>query len=113
MFDREPKKSLASQMQHYVVIQTKVSTTDGEGGFSENWSTDATVAAAVLPIQARQQFAYKSINVEATHLIKVRAEVAVTELNRIRWGSRVFEILTVEDIQERGVVKIITCLEKR
>lgn len=113
MFEREPKKTLASQMQHYVTIQAKVSTTDGEGSFSENWQDVKTVSAAVLPMKATQQFQYKSINVDATHLVKIRGEIAVTEQNRIKWGTRYFEILTIEDIQERGVFKMLTCLEKR
>jgi SPP1 family predicted phage head-tail adaptor len=111
---REGRKTDASEMRHYVVIQDFGSTTDGEGSFDKSWVDGTTVAAAIFPIRAAQVFQYKSVNVDATHIIKIRGEISVYEkLNRIKFGTRTFEILTIEDIQERGVVKIITCKELR
>lgn len=113
-YDRQPRKSQASQAQHYVYVQTRVSTADGEGGFSEQWTSGASaIPAAISPIQARQLFEYRSVNVDATHLIKVRGHTTVTEKDRILYGTRVFEILTVENIQERDFIKVITCKEVR
>ena len=113
-FEREPRKTQASEAQHYVTIQIRMDTTDEEGGFTSSWEDVQTVSASVLPIQARQQFEYKSINVDASHLIRIRGHVPVSEtINRILWGTRVFEILTVENIQERSFIKVLTCLEKR
>lgn len=115
--DRQGKKSDATEMRHYVVIQYKASTTDEEGGFTETWADGDTISAAIYPIKAIQQFQYKSINVDATHFIKIRGAIIVAEENRIKYqiGAliRYFEILTIEDIQERGVVKFITCKESR
>lgn len=68
---------------------------------------------ALLSMSAKQVLEYKSVNVEASHLIKIRGEIAVSELNRVVVGSRIFEILNVEDIQERGIVKWISCKERR
>jgi SPP1 family predicted phage head-tail adaptor len=107
------RKSQASQAQHYIYIQTLVSTTDEEGGFSEQWTSGSAIPAAIIPLQARQVMQYKSINVDATHLIKVRGRTTIAEESRILFGSRVFEILTVENIQERNFIKVITCKEKR
>lgn len=113
-FDREPRKSQASESQHRVTIQERADTTDEEGGFTENWTDLKTIWASILPIQARQQFVYKSINVDATHLIRIRGMIDVSEtINRVKWGDRIFEILTVENLQERNFVKVLTCLEKR
>lgn len=113
MFDRQIRKTSASVMRHYIEIQTVSRSDDTEGGVSVSWSTTATVAASVDPIKAIQQFNYKSVNVDATHLIKIRGEIAISELNRIKWGSRTFEILTVEDINENGILKVITTKEAR
>jgi SPP1 family predicted phage head-tail adaptor len=111
--EREGKKSLSTELRHYVTILTETSTADGEGGFTVAWAESDPVAAQVSPIQARQVFQYRSINVEATHLIKVRGETVVGETNKIKFGAREFEVLTCEDIQERGIVKVITCKEVR
>jgi SPP1 family predicted phage head-tail adaptor len=113
MMDRQGKKTLASEARNYVWIQERVSTTDGDGGFGETWSDTTRCAAAVLPIQARQVFENRSVGVMATHLIKIRGAMSISEQDRIRWGSRYFEVLYVENIQERGVIKICTCKERR
>jgi SPP1 family predicted phage head-tail adaptor len=114
MITREKQRSIASVLCHRVDIQSETRTADGEGGYTGSWSTTlANVPAAIDPIQARQQFQNKSVNVDATHWIKVRGDVEVSEINRISWGSRVFEILTIENINENGVLKFITTKEKR
>lgn len=113
-FDREKKKGFASVLCHRVDIQTETRTADGEGGYTAGWSTlMANVPASVDPIQARQQFQYKSVNVDATHWIKMRGEITIAEKDQIVWGSRTFEILTIENINENGVLKFITTKERR
>lgn len=112
--DREIKRQLASILRHRVNIQSATRASDGEGGVATSWTTTLSdVAASVDPIQARQQFQYKSVNVDATHFIKMRGEITVTEKQQIVWGSRTFEILTVEDINENGALKFITTKERR
>jgi SPP1 family predicted phage head-tail adaptor len=111
--ERQGKKTNASEFRHYITIQQVGNTTDGDGGFTDNWSDLSSVWAAIYPIRAQQLFQYKSINVDATHIIKVRGETTILEENRIMWGSRIFEILTIENIQERGIEKVITCKEQR
>lgn len=113
MLDRQSKKSLSTRLRHRLYVQTVTTTSDGEGGHSQSWADDRAVWASIDPIQARQRSEYESISVEATHLIRIRGEQSVSEENRIRFGTRTFEILTVENIQERGVVKVITCKELR
>jgi head-tail adaptor len=128
MMYREPKKTLSTQLNKRVQIQTVQSVSDGEGGFTDTWvsikNQDGTVKlfwAGVCPIKATQQATYKSTNVEATHLIKVRAKIVLhdgteyklKESDRFLYNTRIFEILFIEDIQERGVLKLCTCLERR
>ena len=113
MLDRQSKKTPATSLRHQVYIQTVTTASDGEGGHTQAWTDDRVVWASVDPIQARQRLEYASISVEATHLVRVRGEETISEESRIRFGSRYFEILTVENIQERGVLKVITCRELR
>jgi hypothetical protein len=51
-----------------------------------------------------EQFLILPVTVTAT---------AVDESFRVLWGTRTFDILTIEDLQERNFVKIITCKERR
>jgi SPP1 family predicted phage head-tail adaptor len=115
MPDRIGKKGMATEARLYGFIQASTATDDGRGGEALTWAAThiAPHAFAVSPISARQIAEYASINVEATHIIKIRAEIAIAEKNRIVINNRVFEVLTVEDIQERGILKVITCKERR
>jgi SPP1 family predicted phage head-tail adaptor len=112
MLERQGKKTNASEMRHYIDIQAQTSTTDEEGGFTESWSDAYTnICAAIYPIKAQQLFEYKSIKVDATHIIKIRGAETIENGNRIVFGTRYFEVLTVENIQERGIEKVVTCKE--
>lgn len=112
---RIPGKSLSTECRHYGFIQSAGKVDDGRGGFIDGWVNTHQNAhsMALLPMTAKQVLEYKSVNVEASHLIKIRGEIEVSELNRVVIDSREFEILTVEDIQERGIVKWIECKERR
>jgi len=100
-------------LRHKIFIQGKTPIPDGEGGFIEDWGDLRQAWAKVEAIQARQRYQFQSVNVEATHRITVRGEVVISEDNRIRFKNRAFEVKTVEDIDERGIKKVITCREMR
>ena len=112
---RYSKKKLSTQMRVYGYIQLCIPVDDGAGGETLAWTntTIAPHALALLPLSAMQIMQYKSVDVSASHLIKIRGEIEITELNRVAVGDRVFEILTTEDIQDRGIVKWVTCKERR
>ena len=113
ILNRQHKKTLATQARKKIVIQQANSTPDGEGGFTDAWVAVATVWASISPIRADQRAQYATLNVEATHLIRVRGLVDVEEKYRITYDSRIFEVLTVENIQERNFMKVCLCLERR
>jgi SPP1 family predicted phage head-tail adaptor len=101
------------EYRHRITIQEKGMTPDGEGGWEEGWNDLQTVWAKIEPIQARQQYQFNSVGVDASHRIKVRGGVAVKEEHQILFGTRTFEIKTIENIEERGIELVITCREMR
>lgn len=110
---RLDKKTLATECRHNIYVQTLTQTKDNEGGFTDSWADSASFYwAAILPLKAVQKFNYKSVNEEVTHMIKVRGEVSITSKQRIRFGSRYFEIKTVENVQERDIVQWVLCKER-
>jgi SPP1 family predicted phage head-tail adaptor len=114
MMERQGKKSFASEARHKIDIQCKTYNPDGEGGGDMAWTTiHPNVSAAIYPIRASQVFEYKSIGVDATHLIKTRAYIPISEKDRILFQGRIFEILTIENLQESNYINVITCKEAR
>lgn len=96
-----------------ITIQSKVETDDGEGGVTETWTDVLECWAQVQPFGGKQVYEYRSLNVKATHRIKVRGEIDVTEADRIIFRSRIFKIHVIEDELEENVLKWITCEEIR
>jgi SPP1 family predicted phage head-tail adaptor len=114
--DRQGKKTLATEMRHRLTVQTLVEVDDGAGGFEETWIDEDDIWGAVYPMSAKRVDEYKSINVDATHMVKVRGTCAIGDTSykqRFRFDGRDFDVLTVENAQERDVVKWVTCKENR
>jgi len=115
MTDRFNKnKSLTSDLKHKITVQRSVSTSNDQGGYTVTWSTKInSLSAGIFPIRADRIFEYRSHNVLATHIIKTRGYVDIAEFDRILWGVRIFEVLTVENFQEQNFLLWITCKEIR
>jgi len=109
------KRSLSTQTREYGYIQEYAVTGDGRGGVSKSWvnAHPQPHAMAILPLSAIQVMNFDSINVEATHLIKIRGEIDILEVNRISANGIFYEVLTVRDIQDRGIVKWVIVKERR
>lgn len=114
MLPRKGNKTLATELRHRIWVQSFTRTTDGEGGYTTAWVNSQQIWAAIYPIRALQHFEFKSVGVDATHAIKIRGDITIAiENRRFKFGERVFEILSIEDGQERGIVKWVTCQESR
>lgn len=113
---RTVNKDLSSLCRHSIAIEERTDTSDEEGGFTTAWNTVSgygTVPAAVWPIFSFQKAQYRNIDSDATHYFIIRGEIVISHAaNRIIFDSRVFEILSIEDIQERGIRKQVTTKER-
>lgn len=114
MYNRQPddKPTLASECKHYVAIQRATVTSDGEGGTTQTWAT--TFAwAAIYPMRANKRFELAGMDVQASHHFKFYGYININEKDQILFDGRIFEILTVENIQESDFCLWVTCNEMR
>jgi len=75
---------------------------DGAGGFSESWTSVATLFAQLEPVAAKDRFGADQALEEVTHRVTMRFRADVASGMRLAWGSRRFLILTVHDPDETG-----------
>lgn len=75
---------------------------DGAGGFSESWTSVATLFAKLEPIAVRDAFGADQTLEEVTHRATIRHLPDVASGMRLAWGTRRFLILTVHDPDETG-----------
>lgn len=112
----DTKKQAASRYRHFVSLQYRASIPDDQGGFTYTWATitgGENVPVEILPMSAQRRAEYRSYNVIATHHIRYRYGLPIDEIGRVLYGSRVFNIHTVEDIQTRSVEYLLVAEEVR
>jgi len=105
-------KSRPSARRHRIEIWRVVR--DNERGFVKDKSTKiAEVWASVEPISERLRVQYQSVSVAASHSITVDGSIDVKEIDKIKFGNREFDILTVKQVDEVKRDKIIISQEIR
>ncbi len=87
-------------LRREVTLQSPVEITDGAGGFSVSWSDVATVWADVRPLSGSEQWMARKLQSAITHRVTLRYRAGVTARMRILYGTRVFNIRTVINIDE-------------
>lgn len=95
-------KGIIGRMRHEIVVQQVSRAADGQGGFTETWSTFATVWAAIDPVSAYQQFQAEALQHRVTHKITMRYLSGLTSDMRISFGGRLFHIQSFRDFEEKG-----------
>jgi SPP1 family predicted phage head-tail adaptor len=85
-----------------LVLEAVAVTSDGLGGHVESWSEVAGLFALVEPVTATSVFGADQTLETVTHRITLRAREGLASGMRFRWGTRVFDIVTVHDPDESG-----------
>ena len=89
---------------------------DGEGGFTEGWADlDPPWPVAIEPATVRdlERETAGTVITTATHIVRGRYRADVTEDTRIFFDGRTFEIVGVQNVDERGIYMRIFALETR
>jgi len=96
----------AGQLRHKISIQEQTDTSDGMGGFSTSWS-DITgmesVQAAIWPLSSKESLDSMKLELSVTHKIRIRYRSGITAKNRIAFGARIFNIISLTNHDERDI----------
>ena len=105
---------IASKMRHKIIFQNEVLAADGAGGNAVSWSNFATVWAKIedlgqlsaRSINAEKGFAGQLQN-ECSYKITIRYLGGVTPKMRALFGSRVFNIRSVINVNEENEILLV------
>lgn len=89
-------------LRHRLVLERAERAGDGGGGANVTWVEEATVWAAIRPLSGGEAFEAGRRSGRHTHEITMRYRAGVDVSMRLRKGTRVFRILALEDVGERG-----------
>jgi len=91
----------AGALNKRVIIERK---TDARGTYGEpvaTWATLLTVWAGIKPVSGNEQVQGGQLDATATHSITMR-HTDILSTDRINFGGRIFNIVSVLDQEERG-----------
>lgn len=102
----------AGRLEHQIELQ-RVTETLVNGEPIKAWATFATVWAAVEPLAGRQFFAAQQTQAQVTHSIRMdwSPNWALTPKDRVKFGSRLFDIVAVLNIEERDRDLVVQAVE--
>lgn len=99
-------------LRHRLVLEQLAETSDGGGGFTQSWTEVAELWAAIRPISGSEQVESGRMAGTITHELVLRYRTGVVPAMRFRNGARVFQVLAVINVDERGVWLKCLCEER-
>lgn len=100
-------------LRHRVEIQSSMSIDDGMGGQITTWTTDETYWASVSPLQGAELYQAQQTQAKVTHKIVMRYAPDITPKNRMLFGSKIFDIEFVRNVQEKNKMLELLVVERQ
>jgi|TARA_R110000744_G_scaffold380092_1_gene499736 SPP1 family predicted phage head-tail adaptor len=98
-------------MRKSVVIQSVASTTDSGGGRGVVWSTYKTLLAHVQQQSASSKYTQGVIDEKGLYVFTMRYVTGITNSHRISYNSKLFNITSVINLDERNKYMVIKAME--
>jgi SPP1 family predicted phage head-tail adaptor len=91
----------AGELNRRITLQIETITYDTVNEPIETWTDFATVWASIITTGGREFYAAQKLNAETSAVFKIRYNPMVNPRMRISWGNRIFEIISVNDVDAR------------
>jgi SPP1 family predicted phage head-tail adaptor len=104
----------AGRLRHRVTVQRATDAIDQYGDQTPTWTSLGTVWASVEPLNGREYFAAAQMQSEVSTRIVIRpiSGVTLTPKDRVKFGSRYFDIQSVINRDERNRELQLLCVER-
>jgi SPP1 family predicted phage head-tail adaptor len=101
----------SGKLRHRLAIQAPTAVVGSDGTPATTYATTSTVWAQIVPTQGIERFSEGNVNGDITHEITIRGGTTVTRRHRLIYNSRTFEVTSVADSSERGIMTKILAKE--
>lgn len=102
---------VAGRLRHRITIQSATEAQDAHGGTTRTWADVATVWGSIEPLRGREFMNAQQLQSEVTHRVQLRYYAGVTTAYRLRFGTRLFNIVSVLNPSERNIELEIMAVE--
>ncbi|GMV06722.1 MAG: hypothetical protein AMXMBFR53_29970 [Gemmatimonadota bacterium] len=80
-------------LREVVELQRVTRVSDGQGGWTEAWTTYATVWARVAPMRATERLTGMQPDARAYYSVTIRAHRGLRAPDRLLWGVQILDVL--------------------
>lgn len=92
----------AGSLRHRITIEQSTQTPNDLGERIETWATLSQRWASVEPLSGRELETARIHHATVSHRITIRYYSSLQPTHRIKWGSRIFSIDAILNIDERN-----------
>jgi len=101
------------KLRHRITFQQRTTTQNSYGELTETWADYATRWASVEPLKGREYFSAKQTQAEVDVRFRCRYLSGLNTADfRIKYGSRIYDIVSIINVDERNKELIIMAKEK-
>ena len=101
----------AGKLNRRVTIQAKNTVADSYGQMIETWTDSRTTWAEVITKGGTEFYAAQKLNASTDTVFRVRYNDDITVLNRLKYGTRIFEILGINEVNGMRTELLLSCRE--
>lgn len=103
----------AGKLRHRMTVRAPTFTQDTQGGIVESWSDAGNVWGSIETLNGRELAWAGQSHSQATVQIVIRYFAGLTERHRLKFGTRIFGIESMNNEDERNVRMTLMCRELR
>lgn len=103
----------AGKLRHRISIQELTKAIQDDGSVTRTWPVVATVSASVRPLRGTELFEAQQLKATGDHKVRLRHYAGLRPQNfRFRLGTRTLNIISVSNLDERGITDECLCREE-
>ena len=99
------------KLRYSVDLQEATRTTDAGGGSAVAWGHLTRIYADIRPVSGRENYRQDQVQETVSHEVTIRHRAGVSIKHRLVYGTRVFNIKHVRNIDERDRFLLLLCDE--
>lgn len=105
------RKNVASKLRHRLTLEQETKIADGAGGYVRGWEEVAGLWGEITPIGGAERLESGKLQTPVRVRILLRHRGDITPAMRLVYDSRVFNIRSVINVQERDYITEILAEE--
>lgn len=103
---------MIGRLRHRLALEVLSTSADGGGGVVDEWSTVATVWAALSPTNGFEESRGAKPEAQMGQKILMRYRADLLPTMRFRKGTRIFVIQSIQNVEERDAYQEVRCVER-